>query len=398
MGSAINSACSSASLLQVCNNWAELEQFTAAWQELLSRNQQLTIFSTPEWLGPWWRAYGDGKQLFAPVFIDSDGNVIGIAPLYLDKRRLRPFGSLSHLRLVGAGSGDSDALDVLVSPGSEAAVSKALFAWLRQLSGWDIFSLETVQEHSSFLQTFRAVVPKSTYFEQADRTPNLSIPLPSTWEEYLKRVPSETRPLLTRYPRRLESRYKVEVLHCTAIEELAANLEVLFALHQKRWAQAGHSGSFAGNQRRQFYIDMGGRLLGRGWLEFWLLKMDGRITAAQFCFRHRSTVYLLQEGFDPEYAQDRVGYVLRAKVLQHVISQGAQHYDFLAGAEGTDAYKNKFAAQINHYQSVSLARNGSLGSMQMMLNRRTKLMKSWIRKKLPAGLSKKMNARGGDRH
>jgi len=52
-----------------------------------------------------------------------------------------------------------------------------------------------------------------------------------------------------------------------------------------------------------------------GSLELWLLDLDGRTVAAQCGLRYGELVCALQEGFDPDYATDSVGYVLRSYVL-----------------------------------------------------------------------------------
>jgi CelD/BcsL family acetyltransferase involved in cellulose biosynthesis len=80
----------------------------------------------------------------------------------------------------------------------------------------------------------------------------------------------------------------------------------LFNLHQKRWQSVGRPGSFARTARREFYYEMAHLLLNRGWLEFWLLKLDEQPAAAQFGFRYDRTVFQLQEGFDPAYSADSV--------------------------------------------------------------------------------------------
>ena len=59
--------------------------------------------------------------------------------------------------------------------------------------------------------------------------------------------------------------------------------------------------------------------------------MDDRVVAQQFCFEHDGTVYLLQEGFDIEFAKQNVGNVLRAMVFERLIAEGVRTYDFLAG-------------------------------------------------------------------
>jgi CelD/BcsL family acetyltransferase involved in cellulose biosynthesis len=92
--------------------------------------------------------------------------------------------------------------------------------------------------------------------------------------------------------------------------------------------------------------------LDRGWLEFWLLRIDDEIAAAQFCFRYRNTVCLLQEGFHPKYTAEKIGYALRAHVLQEMIKTGATRYDFLGGS---DAYKQEFGARCGSYLTLRLA-------------------------------------------
>ena len=74
-------------------------------------------------------------------------------------------------------------------------------------------------------------------------------------------------------------------------------------------------------------------LLSRQRLEFWLLELDEKIVAAQFALRLGETVYQLQEGFDPGYSSDSVGYVLRGQVLRNLIDRGIRRYDFLGGEE-----------------------------------------------------------------
>jgi len=102
--------------IHICHSWEELEQFRERWNSLLRANPASSIFQTPEWLGSWWQAYGQNKDLFALVFADSTGAVVGIAPLYADQTRFLSW-PLTILRMVGAGSGDSDGLDFITAPG-----------------------------------------------------------------------------------------------------------------------------------------------------------------------------------------------------------------------------------------------------------------------------------------
>src|SRR5215472_4120743 len=102
-----------------CSTWGELEQFRERWKSLLRANPASSIFQTPEWLAAWWQAYGRKRDLFALVFADSTGAIVGILPLYADRTHFLGL-PLTSLRMVGAGSGDSDGLDFITAPGYAA--------------------------------------------------------------------------------------------------------------------------------------------------------------------------------------------------------------------------------------------------------------------------------------
>jgi CelD/BcsL family acetyltransferase involved in cellulose biosynthesis len=160
------------------------------------------------------------------------------------------------------------------------------------------------------------------------------------------------------------------------------SLETLFALHQLRWTQRGKSGAFSSPERRDFYFRMAEAFLGRGWLEFWLMSLDGEIAAAQFCFRYGGTAYLLQEGFNPKYAADKVGYALRSHVLQEMIRAGVRRYDFLGG---DDRYKIKFGARPGQesYNDIHFAGAGLAGRALLAQQLRTRQARRWLKERLP---------------
>src|SRR3954451_8852683 len=85
--------------VRMCRTWDELEQFRERWNSLLRANPASSIFQTPEWLAAWWQAYGRNRDLFALVFADSTGAIVGILPLYADQKRFLGL-SFTTLRMV----------------------------------------------------------------------------------------------------------------------------------------------------------------------------------------------------------------------------------------------------------------------------------------------------------
>jgi CelD/BcsL family acetyltransferase involved in cellulose biosynthesis len=105
--------------------------------------------------------------------------------------------------------------------------------------------------------------------------------------------------------------------------------------------------------------------------------------AAQFGLRHGTTVFSLQEGFDPDYAADSLGYVLRSQVLKQLIADGVRRYDFLGGA---DESKMRWGAQAGNYLNLSFARPFGAGAAYLLAQDYGARTKLWLRHNLPRTL------------
>jgi CelD/BcsL family acetyltransferase involved in cellulose biosynthesis len=368
--------------IRTCSTWDELEQFRETWNSLLQANPASSIFQTPEWQATWWKAFGQDKILLALVFSDVYGKPVGLAPLYAQQTRFLGM-SLTTLRMVGAGSGDSDALDFITAPGHEAGCVEAFIEWFARQDNLHVCALETLPEKSRVAGALLQWAQESGWNIDSTFTSNFIIDLPATWPQYLSSLEPSFRPLLTRYPKRLKSRFSVRFNRCERVDDLKTQLQALFDLHQMRWTGRGKTGAFAREDRRDFYFRMAAAFLERGWLEFWQLELDGETVGAQFCFRYNNTVSLLQEGFHPKYAAEKIGYALRAHLLEEMIRAGATQYDFLGGS---DAYKAKFGAREAQYLNLSFAGPSRLGRLYLAVQKQKRKVKTWLKTRLPAAL------------
>jgi hypothetical protein len=120
-----------------------------AWEELLSEFPNASVFCTPEWLGPWWRAFGAGLEPRIIGFFDTTQRLVALAPLTLGTVDALGGLKLRVLRLMGDGSGDSDNLDLPVRSGYEEAFVRGFLDWLdAHAQLWDICELNTLPTNS----------------------------------------------------------------------------------------------------------------------------------------------------------------------------------------------------------------------------------------------------------
>ena len=364
----------------------------ADWDALLADFPGATPFSTLEWLLPWWRAFGGNDLLQVLTFRDVESSLVGIAPLSLSTLRTSG-GQLRLLRFLGDGSHDSDNLDLPVRAGYEEACSHSLLSWLdSEASGWDICQLRTLPALSPLGNRLLQDLQARRWNVFTSTRPQSVVELPQTWEAYLGQLSSKERGKVGLRSRRLEKKYRVEICKCRDEAELDPALQSLYELHARHWQARGLPGTLHVTARRQFYRELASLLLARQRLEFWLLKVDGKVVAAQFGLRHGSEVFSLQEGFDPEYSADSVGYVLRSQVLKNLIADGVRTYDFLGGADDS---KLRWGAEVRHYLNLEFARPGTRGSVCLSLKHKGQAAKAWLRDKLPDPVRRMLKRVGG---
>jgi CelD/BcsL family acetyltransferase involved in cellulose biosynthesis len=366
-----------------------LDPLHSEWEALLSAYPLSTVFSTYEWLVPWWRAFGGRDRLVVLAFRNQSLELVGLAPFAVTVRQAFPF-SLRVMRMMGDGSHDSDNLDFPVRPGCEEAVTCRLLDWIQQNSAlWDVCELNTLPG-DSFLGTrlMTDLVTRKWKYVPSTR-PQTVVELEANWEEYLKRLSSKERGKIGLRARRLEKKFQVRIRRCSKESEVDAALQSLFELHGKHWQQRGLPGTLHSPARRRFYGELARLLLACGRLEFWVLELNRTIAAAQFGLRYGPTVFSLQEGFDPEYSVDSVGYVLRSEVLKRLIEDGVRRYDFLGG---TDESKMRWGGELKHYLNLHFARPASRGSLYLAVQASSGQGKKWLRDHLPAGLWRRLKS------
>lgn len=374
--------------LRAYDNLDELEALRSDWDDLLSHYPPATTFSTWEWLSSWWACFGHDRQLLILALFDA-GSLVGLAPLSISKERVGLF-SMRVLRLMADGSGDSDNLDLPVRPGFERVFVESMLHYLkRHKRQWDVCLLNTLLPDSPAAGCLTEILRSSPWMLFEYSSKSSAIPLPENWELYTQTLSSEDRNNLTRYTRRLQKRYATRIRRCTAADELPACLEALFRLHQARWQMAGEPGSFSSADRRKFYAQLSDRLLARGWLELWVLELDGEIAAVQYAFRYGTKAFQLQEGYDHKRSSDRPGYVLRGEVLRRLISEKVTSYDFLGGE---DPYKARWGAREGQYRHIHFARKLSTGGLWLQSLDKACKGKDWLRRKLPSSVWRSLHS------
>jgi len=311
--------------------WEGLEGLHAqreAWNELVRCAEVDPLGNDFDWVFAHISAFGDPREVFGWTLTDDGGRPIAILNFRCEPRR--GLFALTRALITQDGTFDSEYLDVIVRPGFELASMERMLELLSSKRGVDCVVLTGVPDSSPSLAALRRLLEERKLPRRERVFPACAAPLPETFEDFLKARKKRIRSKIRSAMRRAEEA-GAELIWSTEPETLAQELESLFELHQQRWLAAGKPGSFAGPERREFYKRLAPDLLGKGQLAFARLEREGQTVACQFGATIDGTYYQIQEGFDPEQADLRVGTALRGLMIAELIQQGVRSYDFMAG-------------------------------------------------------------------
>jgi CelD/BcsL family acetyltransferase involved in cellulose biosynthesis len=148
----------------------------------------------------------------------------------------------------------------------------------------------------------------------------------------------------------LNQRFNVRFEQVVADAERRDALAALIDFHGRRFSSKG-STAFSTPALHAFHDAATRRLMERGWLRLYVLRLDGQITAVMYGFAFDGRFYFYQHGFDLAYEPLSVGLVLMALTIRAAIDEGLAEFDMLYG---TERYKGLWAKELRPLMQLQL--------------------------------------------
>ncbi len=338
----------------------EFELLEPEWDALLTRSAANAITLTYDWLSTWWEVFGGDREL--NILTVRDGQeLVGIAPLL--KRTVQHFGVLAFRRLEFVASGEDEAdeicseyLDFILERGRETEVLGIMIQYLTdQDSDWDEIVLTDVLEGSPSLPILKGLCETNSLGWSILRSQVcISLPLPDTWDGFLKGISSSYRHRIIK-DGRAAAAGNAEFIVIDKLVDFPAGFDALVRLHQSRWLEKGLPGVFASEKFTRFHRLLAPKLLPKGRLRLFLLKMDGEELAALYDFVYDKKVLYYQSGLKPAgTAVHSPGILIRSYAMDLAIKEGLTECDFMKGDPA--GYKSGWRGELKGILQVRLAR------------------------------------------
>jgi CelD/BcsL family acetyltransferase involved in cellulose biosynthesis len=251
---------------------------------------------------------------------------------------------------MGDGVVGSDYLGAIAQPEHLSAASAAFARRLAEFANENI-ELDGLLADDPLV----AAVMRSARAESQRRYECPFVRTRGDFDKYLSGLPEATG---KQFKRRLHALQRIpgfalEVL--TSPEEIARGIEVLFALHRRRWALAGGSDGIPGPRVEAFHRETARGLAHLGWARVFLLHVGGAPRAALYGWAHGGRLAFYQSGYEPAWRARSVGTVLLGLVIQACFADGLGEFDFLHGSE---PYKLRWATDSRWTVRVRLRGEG----------------------------------------
>lgn len=367
----------------VCiTRWEELARLAPSWPALARG----VPFRSWEWLGGWWRHYGDSgrdagldgapRQLFSLAVFDGP-RLVGLAPWHVESCR----GMGRVVCFLGSGDVCSDYLSVLCLPQYDDRVAAQLADWLCDADGgrrdWDVLWLGGIDAADRVSMALVRELAGRQMAVDCRTGPNCwRVDLPVTWDDYLATVSKSHRKQLRRFDRRLFASGRAVARFVDSEAELDRALTILGQLHTRRRHALGDAGRFADPRFAAFHREVAGQLLARGVLRLTWIELDGQPVAAEYQLAGSDVVYAYQSGIEPTALACEPGRLAMIATLRHAIADGYRAFDFLRGDE---AYKAHWRAQPRPSMEARVFSRRGGAWLRQRARSAGRQMRDWVR-------------------
>jgi len=320
------------------NNQDEFSRLKEDWTSLLEKSKCDTIFLTWEWMHTWWECFKENKQLFVLAVYEENENLVGIAPLCMDNKKIGGIPVLNYIKFLGTMPISSDHLDLILYQDREKEVLETIVEYLSQENRWDLCILSNIPTSSLTGKLLKEIMGNRPFQSEISQVCPY-IPLPDQIEDFYSSLSRNMRNTIKRKRRSLYKKYDgFELVIWESPYEINDAMERLFELHEKRWMVVEHKGNFVRNDVREFHKKIARLFLSTDMLRLYFLRVRGEYVATLYTFKYNNKLFYYQGGWDPEWSKDRVGSVLTSLVIEDAINKGCSEYDFL---RGTEDYKTR---------------------------------------------------------
>jgi CelD/BcsL family acetyltransferase involved in cellulose biosynthesis len=300
----------------------QLKSIAPIWDSLLAQSARPEIYLTYEWMSTWWQCFRDESRHLKVLLVRESGQPVGIAPLMLTNEhllglRVRTVAFLTTRRFADAPTNFSASLDFITVPSRSAEVLHAVMTYLtRGGHDWDFVRLHPIPGSSATIQELTRLSDDfglSCFSTEVIKNAYVFTGMP--WEQHLNSLSKNFRKQLRAQERKLAALGPIEYELVTNPSDIDRAIEDMMNIERRSW-KWNVGISINSVAFRNFYPEFARTAVKRGWLNLWLMHINGENIVYEFAVIYNGQAEILKGSFDNQYHHYSPGNQLAQKEFE----------------------------------------------------------------------------------
>lgn len=329
-----------------------------SWEDLEKQDHDVTYYSTYAYIRAWWNEYGqdEDKELFI-VCIMQDAEIVGIAPLYIQKKK-RGLWTWNELRFLG--KGDYSSILIQRKSINQMTILKSIFSVIEENeSRWDRLKLSYIEGRSSLAHYLFTTPKYNLRFRLLVEVPRLSLSKFDSFENLEKTFPKKISKLRNKLKKEVGYEFKVI---SSVDEELYQKIREIHIKEQSYLISKKDR-----HERRSLFknerIDRFRKstvCYSPHTTAFLLESTTGKLLSYNLVYSHKDVLYSWNSAYDPEYEKYRLTKIRYYELFRYLSeNEPDKIFDFGAGRypwkfEWTDEFSSVYELDLWKSTSVKM--------------------------------------------
>ncbi|MDH4157030.1 MAG: GNAT family N-acetyltransferase [candidate division Zixibacteria bacterium] len=294
-----------------------------AWNELAAATEIDHAFMRHEWFECWINNLGRRDDLLI-LTAWRDGQLTAVAPLQLVRARVKgiPARVLAFLA-----SGISPRCNFIMHP---SANPEEFFDALFQIKGPDLVVTRGLEAETGITRTYLDYLKnhlRGKYHVEPGRHSPYLLAEPD-WDSFRKTLPRQFRTNLTTRLNKLQKESSFEVCKVTDFQKLNTIFDELVDVSARSWKGEAGTDLKSSPEQCSFYREFSRDAAQAGLWEVWGLRVNGILTAFEYCLKGKKSLSAIRTDMDPEYQKLGPGNSLKVFMIQDLMNrEGTWEYD-----------------------------------------------------------------------
>ena len=219
--------------------------------------------------------------------------------------------------------------DILAASANNKYLAELMKLLLSKKLNWDILRITRFIENTTIYKNLEEVLTNNNIsYSTRTEAPSFFLTLPNDYDAYLKQRSSKFRNYLKRMEKKLNQKGELSNTYFNGTQCNDSLFETILDVEKRSWKHAHGTAISAVERQTRFYEQFCRGAALSGHLHISYLSVDDTVIAYNMGYINGNTYYYLKTSYDKDYRNTSPATVLRARLIEHLINNNIQFFDF----------------------------------------------------------------------